>query len=322
VTVAKGTAPEGEPSPRGSGGRGTATTGRSDPARVHDLGYKRYVGTRRPQSTRWRVIARNVMRHAWKGFWRFKLPLLVAAINTTVFGVLISNEKFMTLGRRVVASPEDVMLFASYADLGWYCRAAFFCTLLTAAGSVASDTQSGAFSFYFARPVRTIDYVIGKLAGYWFLLAVLLVGAPLILAGIRIGMYGDGESALRHADLLGKVIGIGLLGSLAFAAVPLAISALVPNRRYALALWATYYLVVGNIIALVGARNAPVIAMLDIPTAIKTMAYHSFDFQIADSRIPSLPSAVAGLLLHSGAAVALLYARVAQARSSGVGGAG
>ena len=289
---------------------------------VHDLGYKRYVGTRRPQSTRWRVIARNVMRHAWKGFWRFKLPLLVAAINTTVFGVLISNEQFMSVGRRVVASPEDVMLFASYADLGWYCRAAFFCTLLTAAGAVASDTQSGAFSFYFARPVRTIDYVIGKLAGYWLLMAILLVGAPLILAGIRLGMYGDGEAALRHADLLAKVIGIGLLGSLAFAAVPLAISALVPNRRYALALWATYYIVIGNIIALVGARNAPVLAMLDIPSAIKTMAYHLFDFKIVDARIPSLTSAVSGLLIHTGVAVAILYAPVARARSSGVGGSG
>jgi ABC-type transport system involved in multi-copper enzyme maturation permease subunit len=289
---------------------------------VHDIGYKRYVGTRRPQSTRWRVIARNVIRHAWKGFWRFKLWLLVAAVNTTVFGVLISNEQFMTLGRRVVASPEDVMLLASYADLGFYCRAAFFCTLLTAAGSIANDTHSGAFSFYFARPVRTIDYVFGKLAGYWLLLAILLVGAPLILAGIRLGMYGDGETVLRHADLLAKVIAIGVLGSLAFAAVPLAISALVPNRRYALALWATYYIIIGNIIALVGARNAPVLAMLDIPSAIKTMAYHLFDFKIVDPRVPSLTSAIAGLLVHTGAAVAILYARVAQARASGVGGSG
>ena len=290
---------------------------------VHDLGYKRYVGTRRRQSTRWRVIARNVIRHGWKGFWRFKLSLFIALGNTVGFGIAITTEFAMNLGRQVMASPEDFLLLNSYSGLGSYCRAAFICSLLTSSMSVASDTQSGAFSFYFARPVRTIDYVLGKVLGHWLLLSILLVGAPLVLAAIRLGMYGDGEVALRHLDLLGKVILIGALGALAFAAVPLAISALVPNRRYALALWATYYVVVGNIILFLGARNAPIFAMLDIPTAITTMAAHLFEVKGWGPRdLPSLGSAIGGLLVHSGAAIAILYAMVARARASGVGGSG
>jgi hypothetical protein len=290
---------------------------------VHDLGYKRYVGTRRPQSTRWRVIARNVMRHGWKGFWRFKLPLFIALGNTVGFGIAISNDWMMGLGRKVMAAPEDLLLFLSYSNFGSYCRAAFICTLLTASMSIASDTQSGAFSFYFARPVRTLDYVLGKIAGHFVLLSILLVGAPLILAGIRLGMYGDGEAALGHIDLLGKVIVMGVLAALAFASVPLAISAIVPNRRYALALWATYYIVIGNIVSFMTFRQAPVLAMLDIPTAVNTMAVHFFEVQgIWRGDVPSLESAIVGLLLQPVAAIAILYVTVARARASGVGGSG
>ena len=36
-------------------------------AAIHDLGYKRYVGTRRPQSTRWRVLVKNVVSTSWRG---------------------------------------------------------------------------------------------------------------------------------------------------------------------------------------------------------------------------------------------------------------
>ena len=33
---------------------------------IHDLGYKRYVGTRRSQGTRWRVIMREQISNGWK----------------------------------------------------------------------------------------------------------------------------------------------------------------------------------------------------------------------------------------------------------------
>jgi ABC-type transport system involved in multi-copper enzyme maturation permease subunit len=292
---------------------------------VHDLGYKRYVGTRRAQSTRWRVIARNQIATAWKTFWRFKLALLLALLNTAVFGILMSNDKVrFGMSRFFAGAPEDVLLFMSYSSpFGWFCRIAFIASMTVTAGAIAGDAQSGAFSFYFARPVRTFDYVFGKLAGFWLLFATILIGGPLILAGVRLGMYGDGGEVLRHLDLLLKVIAIGTLGALAYASVPLAISALVPNRRYALALWAAYYLVVGSIAALIGGHSSPVIAALDIPTSIAAMAYWLFDIKVnTGGLLVSLPYAIGGLVLHAAAAIAILYVRVATARTSGIGCSG
>jgi uncharacterized integral membrane protein len=289
---------------------------------VHDLGYKRYVGTRRPQSTRWSVIARNVIRQSWKGFWRFKLPMMLVIINTAVFGILMTNQTLIDIGRKVVANPEDRLLLASYSGIGFLCRSVFIATLLVAAPAIAQDAQSGAFTFYFARPVRPIDYVLGKLGGYWTLFAALMIGSPLILAGIRLGMYGDAGEALRHADLLVKVIVIGALGALAFAAVPLAISSLVPNRRYALGLWATYYVVFGLIVEVIGFRGSPMVAMLNIPSAVDAMAAHLFHVTELGRGVVTLGEAIAGLAIHAAIAIGILYYRVYQGRLSGIGGSG
>jgi len=291
---------------------------------VHDLGYKRYVGTRRPQSTRWRVIARNQIRFAWKTFWRYKLAILLAVLNTAVFGILMSNDKVkFGMSRFFAGSPEDVLLFMSYSGFGWYDRIAFIAGLTVAAGSIAGDAQAGAFQFYFARPVRTIDYVLGKLAGFWLLFAGILIGGPLILAGIRLGMYGDGGDALAHLGVLGKVILLGTLGALAYASVPLAISALVPNRRYALALWAAYYLVIGSIASVIGATSSPIVSALDISSSITAIAYWMLDIKVTVGRsLVSLPYAIGGLVLQTGVAITIIYVQVSRARASGVGGSG
>ena len=56
---------------------------------IHDLGYKRYVGSRRALGTRWRVIMRHQIATAWKGWWRYKLPLIAALLVTAILaGVL------------------------------------------------------------------------------------------------------------------------------------------------------------------------------------------------------------------------------------------
>ena len=49
-------------------------------AAIHDLGYQRYVGTRKPQRTRYQVIVRNLVGMSWQGWWRYKMPLAIAAI--------------------------------------------------------------------------------------------------------------------------------------------------------------------------------------------------------------------------------------------------
>ena len=56
---------------------------------IYDIGYKRYVGTRRPPSTRWRVIMRHQIAMGWKKWWRYKLALFLAIVTMFVAGGII-----------------------------------------------------------------------------------------------------------------------------------------------------------------------------------------------------------------------------------------
>jgi len=68
---------------------------------IHDLGYKRYVGSRRSIGTRWRVIMRHQIAAAWKGWWRFKPWLIAGILATSVSGgvlYFLSGKMFRAIG--------------------------------------------------------------------------------------------------------------------------------------------------------------------------------------------------------------------------------
>jgi hypothetical protein len=300
---------------------GNPTTGT-----IHDIGYKRYVGTRRASSTRWLVIMRHQIAIGWKKWWRYKLALLSAVITTFVAGgfMYIATSRIIR-GAGMMLGAQDAPL--TMADgvvplsIQWYCRAAFILTLTLGATIVATDTQSGAFTFYYVRSIRPVDYVLGKLAGFGMLVATIVLVPPVLLVGLRLGLSDNLDDLVAHLHLMPKVLAIGALATLAYTAVPLALSSLVANRRYALALWAAYYLIVGNIAAGLSLVSSGSIGAIDIQTALQTLTFDLFDIRIMRhmSKL-TLDVAVAGLLLQSGAAIAVLWYQVSRDQKTGVGG--
>jgi hypothetical protein len=299
----------------------------SEPAKgaIHDLGYKRYVGTRRPPSTRWRVIMRHQIAMGWKTWWRFKAWLGMAVIATFIAGAVMyiaSNKVFHGMGMpgEMVLTFADVTLPIS---IGWFCRCAFIVSLTIGASVIAGDLQSGAFTFYFARSVRPRDYVLGKLGGLGILMAILTMLGPFLLAALRLGLSDSTDQLVDHLVILPKALAVGALATLAYTAVPLGFSALVGNRRSALALWAAYYLVGGSIFAMIGAiTHSGWISALDLPTAISGVAYDLFDVHILGNRMSIIPltAALISIFAHAGAAIAIIWYQVSNAQKTGVGG--
>jgi len=292
---------------------------------IHDLGYQRYVGTRRTAATRWRVIVRNQLSIAWKTWWRYKAVLALAVIVTFVAGgfmYLASDQRVRAFGRAGI--PQMMKEVAIPVALQWYCRIAFLLSLTLSAGVVATDMQSGAFTFYFARSIRPVDYVIGKLAGMVLLVATITLAGPVLLAALRIGLSGDDTESLADAlPVLLKVFAIGGLATLVYAAVPLGFSALVPNRRYALALWAAYYLVVGAMAIGIGYATSHSLGALQLPSAIEAVTLRLFDVEILhglDAKVP-LSAGLISIGAHVVVAIGLVGWRVRAAQQSGVGGA-
>ena len=290
---------------------------------IHDLGYKRYAGSRRTVGTRWTVIMRHQMATAWKTWWRFKVWLVAAVMATAVaagFLYLASGKMFRMLGGiggQVVRFADGILPLS----MEWYCKVGFIVSLTIGSTVVAGDVQSGAFTFYFARSVRPRDYVLGKLAGLGAMMALIMLAGPVLLAGLRLGLSDDLDQLIELLPIVAKALAIGALGTLAYAAVPLGFSAVIANRRYAMALWAAYYLVLGSMAERIGVVTTPAISALDLPTALKTISLNLFDLHLSDGNLAlSTSVALSSVLGHAAIAIALVFWRVRSAQQTGVGG--
>jgi ABC-type transport system involved in multi-copper enzyme maturation permease subunit len=293
------------------------------PSRIHDLGYRRYEGVRRSEASRWRVIARHQIAIAWKTWWRFKAPLGLAVVTMSIAGgmMMFASERKSSLGRAQIFA-QRLIDTALPESIIWFCRVGFLASLTLGATIIASDIQSGAFTFYFARSTQPRHYVIGKLVGLCALVALMVAAGPLVLAALRLGVADNTEELVELLPVIPKVLAIGALATLAYAAVPLGFSALLANRRHALALWASYYLIFGSMAWALGHVTSPAVAALDLPRAVQAVAYHLFDLSPRE-KDPAIPvsAAIASLLAHAGLALALVVFQIRRAQRTGVGGA-
>jgi ABC-type transport system involved in multi-copper enzyme maturation permease subunit len=290
---------------------------------IHDLGYKRYVGSRRAMGTRWSVIMRHQLATAWKGWWRLKSAVVAAALATVATGVVLFVLRGQTL--RMMSGMNGALV--KFADgliplsIVWYAKIGFLLSLLVGAQVVAGDVQSGAFTFYFARSVRPRDYVLGKLAALGLMLALVMLAGPFLLAAFRLGL-SDPDELLASVPILGKALVVGVLGTIIYAVMPLGFSAMVNNPRHAMALWAAYDVVIGGIVAQLGARVSPAIAAIDLPSALESVALALFDVnsrQLERIHI-SIGTAITSIAIQAAIAIGLVVWRVRRAQQTGVGG--
>jgi len=292
---------------------------------VHDLGYKRYVGTRRSTGTRWRVIARQQMSAAWKSWWRWKLVSVLALIVVGAAAMMIFVFADSIVGRLSKQVPFTIASFALPLTFGLFRTCAFIASLVVGASIVASDLQSGAFVFYFARSTRPRDYLLGKLAGYGAVVGSAMVVGPLLVAIMRVALTTthDTHELVSALGVIPEAVGLGLFATLAYTAIPLAFSAMFRKRSYALGMWFAYYMIVGGIATGVGfAGNMGWISALDIANAIESLSNRAFHLpQIAGGVQIPVAAALASIALQSAAALALVYWKLSTAQKAGVGGA-
>jgi ABC-2 type transport system permease protein len=295
-------------------------------AAIHDLGYQRYAGGRRPQHTRWQVIVRNMVSMSWKGWWRYKVPLAVAVMTMVGIGVGIyfsRNDIFDAapgMGEQV-RTIADSLIPRSYT---WFGFSALIIGLTVLAGTISRDLQAGAFEFYFSRPVRPLDYVIGKLVGAFMLLAPIILLGPLLLTIYRMGLTGDVDRVADTISWIPRAFLVGVVATLALASVALAFGAFTTKSRYAVVGYAAFMFFFGPIpimAAIAHGVGIPELAALSPNSAILGFAAGVFEVDLQfGAAAPPLGISTASLLGYTTASILLILARVRQAQRSGMGG--
>ncbi len=290
---------------------------------IYDLGYKRYEGERRPHRSRWIVLARSVVATAWQGWWRTKLMVIGAAITTVVFGALmyvLRNKVFEVLMNRMGGKLNFLDALVPFS-FDMFPFLAFGLSMTVASGAIARDLRAGAFEFYFSRPIRPLDYAIGKLSGIGVLMATTLFAGPMLLALFRIGLADSSDSLVDALVLLPKTFVIAIAATAVFTLVPTACSSLSYRPRNTMVIWAAYYLMVGTI-AQIAAQASGVddIAAIDVKSAVLGLAYGLYDVSSMRMATPGLAASVISLAAHCGIAWVIIVSRVKRAERVGLGG--
>jgi ABC-2 type transport system permease protein len=195
---------------------------------IFDQGYQHWQGRLSGHGWRWLAVARHGVRGQLRS-WFVRVLLLVAWLpaialvtTLTMWGLLEQQAESVIaflqrlLPPEVVAQPRDYRAAVWTIAYSYFFKAELVCSLflvlIVGPNLVSRDLRFNALPLYFSRPLRRVDYFLGKLGVIGFYLAATVVvpavGAYLLgLAfSLDLGVVRDTHHLLWAGVLYGLVI--------------------------------------------------------------------------------------------------------------------
>jgi ABC-2 type transport system permease protein len=269
---------------------------------IHDQGYRRYPGHRRPHGTAWWVIARQQMR-AVLTQKRYLALLLVAWIPFVARVVQIYLAANFQQAAFLATSAQ---LFRSFLDQqGLF----VFLLIVGASGAIADDRRANALQVYLSKPLTRVEYIAGKLfAPLVFVLGVTLLPAVLLLL-VHVAFTGSLTFVVQNLYLLPAILLYSIVLALLGTFTMVALSSLSKSRRFtALTFTGLFFFTSAMYIALqriTGSRLWALISPRDMLTVIGDAA-----FRIPGDRALPLWAALLGVTAIIAVSVLVLERRI------------
>lgn len=228
---------------------------------ILDQGYQHWNGRLGGRALRWMTITRQGVRAQLKNRWvamtlfSALLPALVLSGFLVLWGLFEQRSSILTpilflfqnLPEELRAGPKGyrstfwVLAFTRFFEVQ-----AFLCmllTLLVGPDLISQDLRLNALPLYFSRPLRRIDYFLGKLGVIAaFLLTVTLVPAVLAYA-VGLAFSLDPMMVRDTWRVLAASVAFSLVAALSAGLLMLAFSSLSRNSRQVSAMWLGLWLV-------------------------------------------------------------------------------
>jgi ABC-2 type transport system permease protein len=222
---------------------------------IIDQGYQHWSGELSGHSWRWLAVTRQGVRITMRNrFMRYVLfaawvPALALVTVLSLWGLLerkssmvsafIGFMRFMNPG--VIADPRYYRVEIWQLAYGYFLHAELFFAmiliLVAGPGLISQDLRVNALPLYFSRPLRRIDYFLGKLGVIAAFLAMVLI-VPAVVAYIVGLLFSlDIRVIPDTIGLLVAVVIYGVIITISAGTLVLALSALSRNSRYVALLW-------------------------------------------------------------------------------------
>jgi ABC-2 type transport system permease protein len=229
---------------------------------IFDQGYQHWSGELTGLGRRWLAITRHGVRIGMKNrllrialllAW---LPAIVLAFFLCVWGLIEQKSSMVQplvpfigsiVGEDIVANAKahrvEVWTLAYDYFLLTELRFSMIVVLLVGPGLISRDLRFNALPLYFSRPLRRIDYFVGKLGVVVVFLGSVLV-VPSVIAYILGLVFSLDLSIVRDTFLLLLAcVGYGVVMSVSAGLLILALSSLSRNSRYVGLFWLAVWFV-------------------------------------------------------------------------------
>jgi ABC-2 type transport system permease protein len=229
---------------------------------IFDQGYQHWSGELSGHGWRWLAVTRHGVRAGMKNrLLRYVLfaawtPAVALAGILRVWGLLERGNSSIVsfasfLHRSMLADPAQFRVDIWRLAFGYFLQVELFTSmvliLLVGPDLISQDLRFNAMPLYFSRPLRRLDYFLGKLGVIVAFLGMVVI-APSVVAYILGLFFSSSLSVFRDTiGILVNSILYGLIISVSAGMTALALSALSRNSRYVALSWVGIWFVTGII---------------------------------------------------------------------------
>ncbi|MDG3007025.1 ABC transporter permease [Paludisphaera mucosa] len=230
---------------------------------ILDQGYQHWDGRLAGHALRWLTITRQGVRAQLKNRWLITTlvgalaPALVLAAFLILWGLFEQKSAILTpilflfqgLPEEIKAGPKAfrttfwTLAYAQFFQVQLFFS--FLLVMIVGPDLISQDLRFNALPLYLSRPLRRVDYFLGKFGVIAaFLLAVTLV--PAVLAYL-IGLAFSLDPAMLRDTwrVLAASVAISLIVTASTGLLMLAFSSLSRNSRYVTAMWVGVWMLGG-----------------------------------------------------------------------------
>jgi len=194
---------------------------------INPIGYRPWTGERTRHLYRLYVMSRSIFAEKIRS--KGVLVLLFIGIILVhafplIFKVLIPHEG-LTSGDMIGG---DSSIFGG----GLFLLLTMLLAAVVTSDLISRDLSDNSFVLYFSRPIRPVDYLIGKVGGGFGIMSMFCL-LPVMVFGIAIIATQSGSDYLASLEVLGLSLVAGALTSLFFLGFGMMLSSITRSRAYA-----------------------------------------------------------------------------------------
>lgn len=194
---------------------------------IYDQSYRPYRGALSSHAMRWWTITRSGLQQLLMKRV-FLILLTITFFPAVVFGFQIwFTHQFP--GQELITVDGGFFRLLMEIQLIWF----FLLGIYPGTGLISNDLRWNAIQLYLSKPLRKLDYVVGKLA----IICILLLGVTLIpgllLFALELGFSSDFSFLTTYWWVPFSIAAFSIVASFSWGMIVLALSSLTKSSRFA-----------------------------------------------------------------------------------------